>query len=231
LSRRSPVINNIAEELKNVRPTKKKILNYLFDSQLSDADLLDIIGETYKLNPLFFTKTLYPKIWKKMGKLIGKEGRIKGERYIVEKYCLHYEEKILYEFEGSIQKKKPLRKPYIKLSVSSGVIFITNERIIAQGKLSVKELAQARTLIPEIGGALGWDRNKQYRIEKKFLFEASELCFGYMFPVKDLSNLERSGHKISYKLTDGITVLNVKKENIDKIFEILSQFKYIKEVF
>ena len=113
MSLRIPVMNNIAEELKNVRPTKKKILNYLFNSQLSDSELLDIIGETYKLNPLFYMKTLYPKIWEKMGKLLGKEGRIKGGRYIVEKYCLFIGEKILYEFEGSIQKRKPLRKSEI----------------------------------------------------------------------------------------------------------------------
>ena len=164
-------------------------------------------------------KTLYSDIWKKMGKLLGKGGRNRGERYIIENYCLHGGEQILYECEGSIQKKKPLRKPYIKLSVSSGIIFITTQRIIAQGKLAVKELVQARkAILPEF---TGWDRHKEYRREKKFLFEASELCFGYVFPVKNLSLLQRTQRGLSYNLVDGKTSITAKKEPIDKQIQIL----------
>ncbi|MFW9901830.1 MAG: hypothetical protein ACFFDY_11220 [Candidatus Thorarchaeota archaeon] len=221
----SLAMNRIAEELKKTNPSKKKILNFLYDLQLYDFEFLNSIGETYKLSPLFFMKTLYSDIWKKMGKLLGKRGRIRGERYIVENYCLHGGEQILYECEGSIQKKKPIRKPIIKLSVNSGVIFITNYRIIAQGRLVVSELIKARTaIVPELFP--GWGNHREYKREKKLLFEAElELCFGYAFMVRDFFNLKMSGKKLSYDVADGMTTLTVKKEQVDKLFDILNQFQ------
>ena len=54
----SLAMNRIAEELKRPNPSKKKILNFLYDLQLYDFEFLNIIGETYKLNPQFFMKTL-----------------------------------------------------------------------------------------------------------------------------------------------------------------------------
>jgi hypothetical protein len=223
LSELTLATNRIEEELKKTNPSKKKILNHLYDLQLYDFEFLNLIGETYKLNPLFFMKTLYSNIWKKMGKLLGNGGRNRAERYIIENYCLHGGEEILYECEGSIKKLKPLRKPFIKLKVSLGIIFITNHRIIAQGKLIIEELVRAKTRIPNVGSGLGG--GEEYRKEKKFSFEASELCFGYVFPVKHLSNLKRSGQKLSYEMVDGIAILTAKKGQIEKVFDILNQFK------
>ena len=218
-------MNRIAEELKKPNPSKKKILNFLYDLKLYDFEFLNSIGETYKLNPLFFMKTLYSDIWKKMGKLLGNRGRIRAERYVVENYCLFGEEHILYECEGSIKKKRPLKKPTIKISVSLGVLFITNQRIIAHGKLAMAELVQARTVIPAVGDSLGSVRNNDYKIQKKFLLEASDLCFGYSFPIKNLSNLRKSGRKLSFDLVDGMTTLTTKKGQVDKLLDILNQFQ------
>jgi len=222
----SLAMNKIEEELKKTYPSKKKILNFLYDLQLYDFEFLNSIGETYKLNHLFFMNKLYSNIWKKMGKLLGKEGRIRAERYIVENYCLHGGEQILYECEGSIKKKRPLKAPSIKISVSLGVIFITNQRIIVQGKLTINELIQTKTLVDvSDDGLLLTGRDRHEECKKEFLYDASELCFGYMFPVKQLSNLRRSGRKISYKLVDGMTTLTADKEQIDKLFDILNQFQ------
>ena len=221
----SLAMNRIAEELKRPNPSKKKILNFLYDLQLYDFEFLNSIGETYKLNPQFFMKTLYSDIWKKMGKLLGKGGRIRAERYIVENYCILGEEHILYECEGSIKNKRPLKKPTIRISVNLGVLFITNQRIIAHGKLTVAELVQARTVIPVIGDTLGSVRNKDYKIQKEFLLEASDMCFGYSFPINNLSNLRKSGRKLSFDLVDGMTTLTTKKEQVDKLFDILTQFQ------
>lgn len=216
-------MNKIAKELKKTNPSKKKILNFLYDLQLYDFEFLNSIGETYKLNPQFFMKELYSNIWKKMGKLLGKNGRIRGIRYIFENYCLYDGEKIQYECEGSIQKKKPLKKPLIKLLVSLGVIFITNHRIIAEGKLTVNELLQTRKA--NIRDFNGQERYKKNRTAKEILVKASELCFGYVFQVKNLSNLKKSGRKLSYNLDDGKTIITAKKEQIDKLFDILNQFQ------
>jgi len=216
-------MNRIAEELKRPNPSKKKILNFLYDLQLYDFEFLNSIGETYKLNPRFFMKTLYSDIWKKMGKLLGKGGRIRAERYIVENYCLQGGEQILYQCEGSLQKKKPLMKPSIKLRVNLGVIFITNQRIIAQGKFTISELVQATTSVSV--GSIREERGNGYKKDKDSLSEASELCFGYVFPIKNLSDLKRSGRKLSYCIVDGKITLTVKKEQVDKLFDILNQFR------
>ncbi len=224
----SLAMNKIEKELKKTYPSKKKILNFLYKLQLYDFEFLNSIGETYKLNPLFFMNKLYSNIWKKMGKLLGKEGRIRAERYIVENFCLHGGEQILYECEGSIKKKRPLKAPSIKISVSLGVIFITNQRIIVQGKLTINELIQTKTLVDVSDDGLlltGRDIHEENKKEKEFLYDTSEKCFGYMFPVKQLSNLRRSGRKISYDLVDGKTTLTANKEQIDKLFDILNQFQ------
>ena len=221
----SLAMNKIAEELKKTNPSKKKVLNFLYDLQLYDFEFLNSIGETFKLNPLFFMKELYTKIWKKMGKLLGEGGRIRAERYIVENYSLYGGEQILYKCEGTIKKKRPLKKPNTKISVSMGVLFITNQRIIAQGKLAVEELVQTRTITPMIGGTSESEKDKEYRTADDYLSEASELCFGYVFPIKQLTNLRKSGRKLSYNLVDGLTTLTVKKEQLDKLYDILNQFQ------
>ncbi len=223
----SLAMNKIEEELKKTYPSKKKILNFLYDLQLYDFEFLNSIGETYKLNPLFFMNKLYSNIWKKMGKLLGKAGRTRAERYIVENFCLHVGEQILYECEGSIKKKGPLKAPSIKISVSLGVIFITNQRIIVHGKLTINELIKTKTLVDVSDDGLlltGRDRHEENKKKKEFLYGTSEKCFGYMFPVKQLSNLKRSGRKISYELVDGKTTLTANKEQIDKLFDILYKF-------
>ncbi len=226
MSEVSLATNRIEEELKKTNPSKKKILNYLYDLQLYDFEFLNLIGETYKLNPLFFMRILYSNIWKKMGKLLGKGGRNRAGRYIVENYCLRGGEQILYEYEGAIKKKRPLQKPTLKISVSMGVVFITNHRIIAQGKLAVEELLQARSAPTTIGGGTsGSERHKERKTAKEYLSETSDLCFGYAFPIKPLSNLKRSGKKLSYNLVGGRITLTAKKEQIDKIFHILEQFQ------
>jgi hypothetical protein len=219
----SLAMNRIAAELKRSNPSKKKILNFLYDLQLYDFEFLNSIGKTYKLNPLFFMKTLYSNIWKKMGKLLGKGGRTRAERYIIENFCLRGGEQIMYQCEGSVKKKKPIDKPSIKITVDLGVLFFTNQRIIAQGRLTISELVQATAIAS--GGSIGEERKIDLKEDKKFLFEPSELCFGYCFQVKSLTDLRKSGRKLSYNLVDGKTTLNVKKEQVDKLLDILSQFQ------
>jgi hypothetical protein len=88
----------------------------------------------------------------------------------------------------------------------------------------VNELAPVKTLIPDIGPPLGMEQHKKYKREKSLLFE-SEQCFGYVFEARDFFNLKKNSKKLSYDVADGMTIIKSKSEHIDKLVEILNQFK------
>ena len=144
---------------------------------------------------------IHKKLQKKMRKKYGIEEFRKMEKYILEKFCLKNGELILYECEGSLFKKVP--RSY-KLSVRRGSIFITNRRIIAEGKLTA-----SLTLIPEIRERTPSDwipiygelkdlakpsRKDDVRARERLIALSSEEgCYGYMFPINDTIYIIRFG--------------------------------------
>ncbi|MFX0106022.1 MAG: BRCT domain-containing protein [Candidatus Hodarchaeota archaeon] len=239
------VMNNIKEALEMKKPSAKLILSYLDNfkeeyQHLSDSDFFDIIGETFKLNPKFFLDSLYPKIWQKIGKLYGDEGRRTMDRYIIEKFCLYNGEQILYECDGSIEQTLPNR---YKISVQSGNIFVTNMRIIAQGKFRkaaltsgvgiIGILALVNPLEALMETSVGSERKtkgiKQGLIDSSVQQELP--CYGYMFPIEKLFDLRKEKRTIIYKIILSYHVFRINissssfktRENIDKLLEILSK--------
>ena len=171
----------------------------------SDTDVFEIVGETSKLNPQFFMKHLYKNFRKKMGKIIGTEKLKEMEKYILEKYYLHEGEHIFIECSGDIGQNKKMAQPLILNSVN---IFITNDRIIAQGKL----------------------------FKGNYSKYSSELAFyGYIFPIKRIFRLRRVRNNIRYRviLDNSSSEINLKisrrysqeivEELINKIFEVLNK--------
>ena len=139
MSESSQILDILKEELQRPKPVSSKILNTLLDlrrkaefQQLSDSDFFNIVGETFKIKPEFFMKKLYKSFRNKMGKLIGDEKLKEMERYILEKYYLTEGEQILLEFNGNITQNRKMTEP---IFLNSASIFITNARMIAQGKL------------------------------------------------------------------------------------------------
>ncbi|MFX0134604.1 MAG: BRCT domain-containing protein [Candidatus Hodarchaeota archaeon] len=231
------VMNNIKEALEMKKPSAKLILSYLDNfkeeyQHLSDSDFFDIIGETFKLNPEFFMKSLYTKIWDKMGKLYGDEGRRMMERYIIEKFCLYSEEQILYECDGSVEQI--LSKQY-KISVQSGSIFVTNMRIIAQGKFRKATLTSGMGVLSLLAPLEAFldaitEPSKTKGI-KQGLIDSSlqqELpCYGYMFPIKNIFDLRKETKKtFTYKIIH--TILT--KEYDPKALEVTNMGEYLESL-
>ena len=245
------VINDIKKEVRNPRISVNKILKSLYDlrtkekfQQLSDSEFFDIVGEIFKMNPDFYMKELYQTFRNKMGKIIGAEKLKEMEKYIIEKFCLYKEEQILYECEGNIKQTELLeQKPSgkykmdsfpLKISVRSGVLFFTNYRIIAQGKLKVSggESWNLWIWAPKLFVFSGGSKRAE---SKKTIIDGSiyqELpCYGYQFPIKNHTGLSKSNllHIIAYSLMidNRKCTISIKpnllkrEEHMNKIFDIL----------
>lgn len=131
MSYKNQVMIRIKEELEKELPSKRKILSYLLDllnksnyPSLSDFELYDIVGETYKLildyklnlRMLFFP--IFNALKKKINKLYGKEKRLEMEQYLIDKFGLSYTEK--YTKERQKQEFPPsllTRLKYVVFSV------------------------------------------------------------------------------------------------------------------
>lgn len=139
-----------------------------------------------------------------MGKLIGDEKLKEMERYILEKYYLTEGEQILLEFNGNITQNRKMTEP---IFLNSASIFITNARMIAQGKLK----GPYNRYIPNIA------------------------FYGYEIPIKNIFRLRRVRNNIRYRVMvdEKQSEVNLKialgesqakrEENIDKLFEMLSK--------
>ena len=236
------VVANIAKlPFYKIEQIKRK--NYATDSEFFEA-----VGKTFKAKPKFFMESIHRRLSKKVGKKYGDEKRRAMERYIIEHFCLYNEEKILFECDGSIDKISP--ESY-KLSAQKGAIFITNQRIFAQGKLRTAALSpsvKGRYLIPVIGEIsqsvdmlkpTGAKRAKNDIVD--FSVQQELPSYGYIFPIKNLSNIRKKRRSIDYHATQDNNTYNIKisslsfktGENINKLFEILSNeqesIKYYKE--
>ena len=179
------------KEYENAMLSKlEKKISYLFHTLLApDSEFFDIVGETFKLNPEFYMKIHYNNVRKRIKELYGAE-KLKGmEKYILEKFCLYDGEQILYDFYGGVGQTldRPKTgfvepKPVI-VGVSSGSIFVTNYRIIAQGELKEQggRITFSELLMYEAGSSLR-DEGKKGIIESSTLQEIP--CYGYQFPIK-----------------------------------------------
>ena len=211
------------------KPSKDGILKCLYalqaENSLPTFEFFDVIGEIYQQKPAFFMLSIYPKIRRKFGKIYRNEGMRVMDKYILEKFCLDEREQIINEFYGTLKLKVP--KKYV-IRIINGSIYVTNQRIIAQGKLGFDLDLSAGQSFLEIGGS-----TKNPKKAKIAYISSTAPCYGYSFPIKNLYNLNRftSGSKIrklSYLVPQKrkITINISKKEGTgDKLHEILNSIQ------
>lgn len=194
------IMNNIKEEIANPEPSHERIITYLNDlrtkeeyQSLSDSEFYDIVGKTFKLNPVFFMKYIYGN-----RKLYEKVNKKEMEKYIIEKFCLYEGEQILYECNGEIKQWGEKTK----LTVGGGNLFVTNHRIIAHGKLSARAgdlvtgILVTDLVIKAFSGGSKKAKSKRKLIETSIYQELP--CYGYQFPLKNQVRLK--------KKKDGVTL-------------------------
>ncbi|MBY8988696.1 MAG: hypothetical protein KGD61_09600 [Candidatus Lokiarchaeota archaeon] len=254
------ILNSIKKEFERVDPSKDinwevklrtEILSFFYGlltkeeyQHLSDSDFNYIVGETFKLNPEFFMDSLYGDLRQRMEK----KNRLEMDKYIIEKYSLIDEEHIIYECNGNIkfvdsQMVKPSgglkimgANPAI-VDITSGSIFLTNYRLIAQGILDTK-------------GGRNWNwglavtvitgNSARYKALKTIL--ESSPTYGYQFPIRNHMFLKKKGNGVSYQCIQDNQLKRIKikltskashaerEEKINSLFKILSKdVNHIKE--
>lgn len=229
------VVNNIKEEINELEPSYSRIKTYLTDLQtktefqsLSDIEFFNIVGETFKVIPELFMNNRFHSNY--LPYSFPKEKREQMARHIIEKHSLYDGEKILHECDANI-KMVDLKtgRTQVIISVNNGHLIVTNNRIIAQGKLEV------------VGGrGIGSSSRRDETI--KNIMEAStkqELpCYGYEIPISPIKfphsrkkYKEKPKKRVSYYVKMGDKTFGVsiklpkmkKEENLDRVYEILSK--------
>ncbi|MFW9819976.1 MAG: hypothetical protein ACFFE5_10230 [Candidatus Thorarchaeota archaeon] len=206
------IVNTIKGELKSSKPNTKRILKLIFDiekEKLNKPEYFEIVGKIFKMNPDFFMKEIYETFMVKLGKMISVEKRHEMERYIIEKYCLVEDEQILYESTANVKQTELIEQKEsgkykmdtlpLTITVSSGDVFLTNYRVIAQGLLKVKGGERTR-------GFLFWATDlwvftgKSKRTERIDTLIESSSVFGYQFPINNHWGLSKSKllHIVAY---------------------------------
>jgi len=248
------ILNSIKKEFDRVDPSKDinweeklrtEILSFFFGlltkeeyRHLSDSNFNYIVGETFKMNPEFFMDSLYVDLRQRLKK----QKRLKMDKYIIEKYSLIEGEHIIFEYNGNIKffdyqmvkssgglsSVEPWRVAWI--SITSGSIFLTNYRLIAQGMLAAKG-----------GRNWGWGdfvwlitgSSRRYKALKTIL--ESSPSYGYQFPIKNHMHLRKKWNGVRYlcimdnqfklikiKLTSKASQAE-REEQINSLFKILSK--------
>ena len=216
--------NNIKEEISSPEPSHERIITYLNDlrtkeeyQSLTDSEFYDIVGETFKLNPEFFMKYIYGN--QKLYKDVNEQ---EMEKYIIEKFCLYEGEQILHECNGEIKELNPSLKFAVGTPVKvlvHGRIYVTNYRIIVNGKLSARggrlygggglllgllDLASAG-----VTGGSKRDKSKTGIIEGSTSQEIP--CYGYQFKTNNHVELKKKSNGLLY------SVIVDKVENLNNI--------------
>ena len=212
------------------KPSKDGILKCLYALQAENSlpafEFFDVIGDIYQRAPVFFMLKIYPKIRRKFGKIYKNEGMRVMDKHILEKFCLDEGEQIKHEFYGTVKLTVP--KKYV-IRIINGTFYVTNRRIIAQGKLGFDLNLSTGQAILEFGG--GSTKNPKKAL--KHYISSLKSCYGYSIPIKNLYRLLRftSGSKIrklSYLVPQKtkITINISKKEGIgDKLHAFLNDFQ------
>ena len=237
--------NTIRQELEKPNPSRDNILSYLIAASAENLDIeyYTFVANIFQLDPGFFIESLYILFRKKLGKLYGDQKIKEMEKYILEKFCLHEGEEILYERDGSIQELFP--KSY-KIEVLDGTIYVTARRIIAQGRLRTARMSYSGPFTVALGIAAGSPatrtrggkrRDIKPKEAKESLINATILqelpCYGYVFPIKKLFNLNHSKRLITYEIIHDSRLYKNKlsfssskiQNSTDKLFNILKNYK------
>jgi len=195
MSETEQIMESIINELQEPSPSKKKILAYLFKNRsFPYTEIIEIVEEIFRLHPEAYMEHIYKVVRKKIRKLYGHETLKEMEKTIIERHCLQDEEQILLEFDGMVQL---FENPKMKSrgAAVSGTVYVTNNRIIAQGAIV----------------AMAGSFSSGYPARKRIITQSRQnRIYGYIFPIKSLSQLSRNlvnkgvnynveGHGVSHK--------------------------------
>ncbi|MFX0028805.1 MAG: zinc ribbon domain-containing protein, partial [Candidatus Hermodarchaeota archaeon] len=128
-----------------------------------------------------------PEMRVKFSKIYGDEGMRVMDKYIIERYCLDrvHKEQIIYELNGKITQFAAKFTGKVR-----GTIYITNQRIIAQGKFN--------TNIRNLSFWAGTVLDLPHLTGRHDFLTQSITKYGYQFPTDYIHRLRMSNRELSY---------------------------------
>lgn len=239
------ILNRIIEEYERPRPKESMwrlegIISPIFSDliskeeyqHLSDSDFNFIVGETYKLNPKFFMNELY----KDLRQILQNRNSLTMDKYIIENYCLLDGERIIFECNGNLSftDSHAIKEsggiggnPPAVVEITTGTIFLTNYRLIAQGLLNSKG-GRNRFRGFAVWALSGGSQRKE---AIRTVFESS-LGYGYQFPSRNSLELHKKGNGVRYTfiqdnqfkvITIKLTSKEKREEQVNTLYQILSK--------
>lgn len=225
-----PIYNALNKRIKKLYGDEKRleIEQYLIKNfgLFGTEHILNKIKEEFEKTPSEDLISLYWDLRQRMGI----NNRLILDKYVIEKYNLIGEEHIIYACNGNI---KLVDSKKGSLSLTSGSIFLTNYRIIAQGIHDAKGPLTPGVIAKHILSVAG--RGLYRRPEATELLLESSLTFGYQFPSRDNINLKKRRDGVSYSCIQNnqFRTIQIKlplktsqakrEEQIDIIFKILGK--------
>lgn len=228
------LFDTVRHEFEKPNPSKKNIISCLVavHAEHFNTEYYNLVTNVFQQDPKFFMESIYLLFRKKLSSLFGDQKIKEMEIYILENFCLHEGEEILFEGDGSFQEVFP---DSYKIEILDGTINITDRRIIAQGRLRTARMVSGGDLTLSIlgGGAVRGRRDIKPKNAKGSLINASidqELpCYGYEFPIAYLFDVQHSKHLITYKIIQECRLYkyklsfssSVSRDSIDKLLSVL----------
>lgn len=191
-------LDNKKSEIKNLINTKSyvsifKIFREVFNN-VGDIKLFtDFVGEVFLMDPDYFMDKFADTYNKNITKLLNAQQLFEMEEYILQKFSLYQNEKIIISFSGEIARKR---------GKTEGRIYLTNYRLIIQGLIKSKGV----TLITASIAEKAITKKMQKKMVKKLQSIMSQMtttalpCFGYQYPIFGLQKIRVSGRKVIYTI-------------------------------
>lgn len=194
-------------QVQNRRQIIKTIEDIIVQKKMPYQAIYDLIGELLVDNSEYFMQKIYPKLYKKLSYLSYSVNLFELEKYILEKYSFFSGETLLTSFNGKVIQKD---------TQVAGHVYLTNYRIIAQGKfgptpgstfaaIGAGSSASGQTS-SNVAFAMGLNDYIQKRVQKQLqnYMDHKALqnnpCFGYQYPIMDTYDVYRKKKDVRYRV-------------------------------
>ena len=194
-------------QVQNMRQIIKIIEDIIVQKIIPLEVIYDLIGELLVENSEYFMQKAYPKLYKKLSYLSSSIDLSELEKFILEKYSFFSGESLLTSFNGKVIQKD---------TQVNGRVYLTNYRIIAQGKFGPTPGSTFAAIgagsstggqtSSNVAFTMGLNDYIQKRVQKQLqnYMDQKALqnnpCFGYQYPIIDTYNISHNKKDVRYRV-------------------------------
>ena len=187
-------LNEAKNQIQNKYP--KGIIN-IYGEVINKVDNVsafhDFFGETFIIDPTYFMAKFLKTYHKNITKLLDLQQVFDMEAYVLQKYSLYGNEKIIASFPGEI---------IIKNGKTVGRIYLTTFRIILIGTSKSKGVPMVTTSL----AGMAINKSIQKSIVKTLQAKMSQItslelpCLGHQYPMFGLQKIKLGNKSVTYRV-------------------------------